>query len=78
MVSYTVQSTLTKHAFNFLSQKFESASEKLIMMNYRREVLPIMKKHAAVLKVLARKAIEKEICHTYYLQVSNFLNMLDL
>ncbi|CAG2203029.1 Cilia- and flagella-associated protein 46 [Mytilus edulis] len=49
-------------------EKFESASEKLIMMKFRREVLPIMKKHAGVLQKLARKAIEKEICHTYYLQ----------
>jgi hypothetical protein len=32
-----------------------------------------MKKHAFVLQTLAKKAIEKEICHTYYLQVCLYL-----
>ncbi|XP_062591392.1 cilia- and flagella-associated protein 46-like [Saccostrea cucullata] len=49
-------------------EKFESSSEKLIKLGYKREAFPVMKEHAMVLCNMARHSIEKEIIHTYYLQ----------
>nr|XP_022339451.1 cilia- and flagella-associated protein 46-like isoform X3 [Crassostrea virginica] len=49
-------------------EKFESSTEKLIKLGYKREAFPIMKEHAKVLCNMARHSTEKEILHTYYLQ----------
>ncbi|KAJ8317581.1 hypothetical protein KUTeg_005485 [Tegillarca granosa] len=49
-------------------QKYESSTEKLIRLGYKREVLPIMKEHSKVLRQMAGSALETEIRHTYYLQ----------
>ncbi|XP_065923991.1 cilia- and flagella-associated protein 46 isoform X6 [Magallana gigas] len=49
-------------------EKFESSTEKLIKLGYKREAFPVMREHAMVLCNMARHSIEKEIIHTYYLQ----------
>ncbi|KAL3864704.1 hypothetical protein ACJMK2_006363 [Sinanodonta woodiana] len=51
-----------------ICERFESATEKLTRLGYKREALPIIKEHAAILYRMARDAIEKEIKHTYFLQ----------
>ncbi|XP_071090002.1 cilia- and flagella-associated protein 46-like [Haliotis cracherodii] len=49
-------------------EKFENATEKLLQLQYKEEALPLMKKHASILRHLAREALEKDVAHTYYLQ----------
>lgn len=51
-------------------QKFENATEKLLGLGHRRDAMPVMLEHAAVLRRMAQAATETEIQHTYYLQVT--------
>ena len=56
-----------------LLQKFDDATMKILQLGFKREALSIMKEHAGILHKMAAVALEKEIRHTYYLQVGIYL-----
>ena len=62
----------------YIWQKYEEATNKLLQLGYRREALPVMKEHTNILHRMAKVSLEKEIRHTYYLQVCKIVSLFHI
>ncbi|XP_052228420.1 cilia- and flagella-associated protein 46-like isoform X3 [Dreissena polymorpha] len=51
-----------------ICEKYDDAINQLLRLGYKRESLPLMREHAAILRKMASDSIEPEIRHTYFLQ----------